>query len=133
MLVAGPVAAQLGLQVPILIDVGLAVIGLAMTFTLVEPPRDSSVERESMVATTRAAAKHVARSPVLLAAFAVGAALAASLPHTDMEDDLLGDPSDDLKEKAGEQAEHAYDGAKERVSEVYSKVTEAVAPHREGG
>lgn len=74
-LVAGPVAAQLGLQVPILIDVGLAVVGLAMTFTLVEPPRISNVERESMVATTRAAAAHVARSPVLLAAFAVGAAL----------------------------------------------------------
>ena len=67
-------------------------------------------------------------------AFAVGAAFAASLPHTDMEDDLLGEPSDDLKEKAGAEVEHAYDTAKEKVSEVYSHVTDAVgaAPRREG-
>ncbi len=61
-------------------------------------------------------------------AFAVGAAIAASLPHTEMEDEFLGDPSDDLKEQAGEQAEQAYADAKEKVSEVYSKVNEAVAP-----
>ncbi len=59
-------------------------------------------------------------------AFAVGAAFAASLPHTELEDELLGDTSDDLKEKAGVEAEHAYDAAKEKVSDVYTKVADAI-------
>jgi MFS family permease len=72
-LVAGPVAAQFGLQFPILFDVGLAVAGLLITFTLVEPPRFDDGEREGMIATTRTAARYVWRSPVLVATFAVGA------------------------------------------------------------
>ena len=74
-LVAGPVASQFGLQAPILFDVGLALAGLAMTFTLAEPPRIDDGEREGMIANTRTAARHIWHSPVLVATFVVGAIL----------------------------------------------------------
>jgi len=65
-------------------------------------------------------------------AFAAGAALAATLPHTDTEDELVGKSADEVKDMAAGEAEDAYGVAKEKVSEVYAKATEAVAPSAEG-
>jgi len=59
-------------------------------------------------------------------AFAAGAALAAALPHTETEDDLLGGSSDSVKDMAGRRAGDAYDAAKEKVTEVYTDVTDAL-------
>jgi len=60
-------------------------------------------------------------------AFAVGAALASALPHTETEDDLLGDSADKVKGTAEEEAERAFESTKETVAEVYRKATDAVA------
>jgi len=59
-------------------------------------------------------------------AFAVGAALAAALPKTAQEDAVLGDASDKLKAKAGEQANQLYEQGRDRAAEVYGKATEKV-------
>lgn len=59
-------------------------------------------------------------------AFAVGAALAASLPHTPLEDTALGELSDKVKEKASAVAADAYDEGKDRAAELYEKGKESV-------
>ena len=52
--------------------------------------------------------------PLLCAALglAVGAAIAAALPSTDSEDDLMGGASDALKDKMGEVASEQLESAK---------------------
>lgn len=57
-------------------------------------------------------------------AFALGAALGSSLPHTAQEDALLGETSDNLKGKVGETASGLYEDGKEKATEVYSSVSE---------
>jgi gas vesicle protein len=52
-------------------------------------------------------------------AFAAGAALAAALPHTREEDEMLGDTADRIKDEAGSAAERLYDEGKERAASLY--------------
>lgn len=60
-------------------------------------------------------------------AFAVGAALAAALPHTSQEDALLGEAADALKTKAGEQAGEVMSEGKAKAEEIYGQVSDKAA------
>lgn len=57
-------------------------------------------------------------------AFALGAALGSALPHTEQEDDLLGEAADKLKEKAGAQAADLYEQGKEKLTELHDSVAD---------
>jgi hypothetical protein len=57
-------------------------------------------------------------------AFALGAALGATLPHTEQEDAVLGEAADAVKGKVGEAAAELYDQGKDKADELYSSVTE---------
>lgn len=52
-------------------------------------------------------------------AFALGAALGSTLPHTDQEDALMGEAADSVKGMASEQAAGLYDQGKEKATELY--------------
>lgn len=54
-------------------------------------------------------------------AFAVGAAIGAALPHTDTEDEMLGDVADDVKANAVTQASELVDQGKGIASDAYDK------------
>jgi hypothetical protein len=56
-------------------------------------------------------------------AFAAGAALGATLPHTPQEDEMLGEEADRMKRKAGEAAGQLYRTGKEQASEIYEEAT----------
>lgn len=60
-------------------------------------------------------------------AFAVGAAIGAALPHTDMEDELVGNASDTAMEKVTAASQNVLDRGKEVASEVYDKVVEVAS------
>jgi hypothetical protein len=75
-------------------------------------------------------------------AFAAGAAVGAALPHTEEEDNLVGEQADKIKERASKTAGELYEkgkeqvpdlveGAKQKAGEIYSdakrKVSEGVA------
>ncbi|WP_426233616.1 DUF3618 domain-containing protein [Pararhizobium sp. DWP3-4] len=60
-------------------------------------------------------------------AFAVGAAIGAALPHTEMEDDLLGDAADSTKDKVTAASKDVVDRGKEVASEAYDKVVEVAS------
>lgn len=55
-------------------------------------------------------------------AFALGAAIGAALPHTDVEDELVGDVSDHTREKLSTEAREAISKGKDVASEVADKV-----------
>lgn len=57
-------------------------------------------------------------------AFALGAALGSSLPHTAQEDALLGEAADAVKGKVGEQAADLYEEGKEQAADLYASATE---------
>lgn len=57
-------------------------------------------------------------------AFAAGAAIAAVLPHTRQEDELVGRQADRLKDKAGSMAGHAYEDAKDQAGELYDEASD---------
>jgi hypothetical protein len=57
-------------------------------------------------------------------AFAVGAAFGAALPHTQQEDELLGEAADKVKAKAADEAEHLYEQGKEKATELYETASE---------
>ena len=57
-------------------------------------------------------------------AFALGAALGATLPHTEQEDAVLGEASDAVKEKVGEAAGDLYEQGKDKASELYASAAE---------
>jgi ElaB/YqjD/DUF883 family membrane-anchored ribosome-binding protein len=59
-------------------------------------------------------------------AFAVGALIAASLPHTRTEDDYLGEAADSIKHGMGRQASKAYSEVKEAAENVHDQLDEAV-------
>lgn len=59
-------------------------------------------------------------------AFALGAALGSTLPHTPQEDALMGEASDALKGKVGETASELYDQGKYKAADLYSTATEKV-------
>lgn len=69
-------------------------------------------------------------------AFAVGAAFGSALPHTDQEDELMGDAADAAKARAGEEAEHLYDKGREQAEAIYDdasgRVSEVYQQAREG-
>ncbi|WP_437352412.1 DUF3618 domain-containing protein [Neorhizobium petrolearium] len=54
-------------------------------------------------------------------AFAVGAAIGAALPSTRAEDEIMGDASDEARERLSEQASRTLDKAENAASDVYSK------------
>jgi hypothetical protein len=53
-------------------------------------------------------------------AFAVGAAVGATLPHTTQEDQLLGEQADKLRGKAIRTAGKLYEDGKEKAAELYN-------------
>jgi cell division septum initiation protein DivIVA len=57
-------------------------------------------------------------------AFAAGAALAAALPHTRQEDEMVGAESDRLKDEAGNIAGQLYNKSKEQAAEVYEEAAD---------
>lgn len=57
-------------------------------------------------------------------AFAAGAALAAALPHTRQEDEMVGAESDRLKDEAGSIAGDLYNKSREQAAEVYDEATD---------
>jgi hypothetical protein len=57
-------------------------------------------------------------------AFAVGAALGSTLPHTPQEDALMGEAADALKDKVGESAAELYDQGKEKAADIYAAASE---------
>jgi hypothetical protein len=60
-------------------------------------------------------------------AFAAGAALGATLPHTAQEDELIGDQADEVRRKVGRAAGDLYDKGKETVAELYEKGKDGAA------
>lgn len=54
-------------------------------------------------------------------AFALGAAIGATLPHTEKEDEALGEAADAAKDAVSKQASAVVDQGKEIASEVYDK------------
>lgn len=54
-------------------------------------------------------------------AFAAGAAIGAALPHTDREDQLMGDTADSIKDDLGERASDLMDQGKQVARDVYDK------------
>jgi hypothetical protein len=56
-------------------------------------------------------------------AFAAGAALGAALPHTEREDDLLGEQADKVRGKATAAASDLYEQGKDKAAELYDEVT----------
>lgn len=57
-------------------------------------------------------------------AFALGAALGSTLPHTAEEDAVVGEASDALKEKVSQKAGDLYEDGKERAADLYATATE---------
>ncbi|WP_375449983.1 DUF3618 domain-containing protein [uncultured Devosia sp.] len=60
-------------------------------------------------------------------AFAIGAALGSSLPHTAQEDAVMGEAADAAKAQAGAQAADLYSQGKEHVADLYGKASEKAA------
>jgi len=71
-------------------------------------------------------------------AFAAGAAIAAALPHTRQEDEMLGEQADQIRQQAGAKAgelyeqgkgqvAHLYEDASGRAAELYGTVKDQVA------
>jgi len=52
-------------------------------------------------------------------AFAAGAAIGATLPHTQQEDDIVGEQADKVRQKATDAAANLYEQGKEQVAQVY--------------
>jgi vacuolar-type H+-ATPase subunit H len=52
-------------------------------------------------------------------AFALGAALGSTLPHTEQEDALLGEAADSVKGMASEQAAGLYEQGRQKATEAY--------------
>ena len=57
-------------------------------------------------------------------AFALGAALGSTLPHTPQEDALMGEAADAVKGKVGETASELYDQGKEKAADLYSTASD---------
>jgi len=67
--------------------------------------------------------KHFRDQPLVggALAFAVGAAIGAALPHTDKEDEMLGNAADSVKENVASQASDLAEKGKEIASDAYDK------------
>lgn len=60
-------------------------------------------------------------------AFAVGAAIGAALPHTDKEDEMLGEAADRLKSQATSQASELVEQGKDIASDALDKAVSVAA------
>jgi hypothetical protein len=78
---------------------------------------------------TRDAFRTLEGQPLVMGAlaFAAGAALGATLPHTDAEDQLLGKAADDVKREAGHVVGGLYEEGKEKAAEIYEDVADKAA------
>lgn len=65
-------------------------------------------------------------------AFAAGAALAAALPRTPMEDKAVGKVADNVRAKAADVAAGLYDEGKSRAGEIYERGKEKLAEVYDG-
>lgn len=54
-------------------------------------------------------------------AFAIGAAIGASMPHTRQEDEMFGETADEMRKKAADQASEMIDKGAEVAKDVYDK------------
>jgi ElaB/YqjD/DUF883 family membrane-anchored ribosome-binding protein len=57
-------------------------------------------------------------------AFAIGAAIGATLPHTEQEDKVLGDAADSVKHQAGALAGDLYQQGKEKAADLYDEAAQ---------
>lgn len=74
--------------------------------------------------------EHFLRDQPLVAgalAFAIGAAIGAAAPHTREEDELMGEASDRLKDRAVEEARDLYREGKEQVQQRYGEAKDEAA------
>lgn len=60
-------------------------------------------------------------------AFAAGAAIGATLPHTEQEDQAIGKVADKVKRQAAEAAAETYEAGKARAAELYDRGKEGAA------
>ncbi|EJC75231.1 Protein of unknown function (DUF3618) [Rhizobium leguminosarum bv. trifolii WSM2012] len=60
-------------------------------------------------------------------AFALGAAIGAALPHTETEDQLVGEAADSTKEELSSQAQVLVERGKDVASQVYETAAEAAS------
>jgi hypothetical protein len=67
----------------------------------------------------------VDQNPLIAAGFAmvIGGLIASSLPKLDIEDDLMGEASDDVRRGANEAASETFDTAKGAATEIISQVS----------
>ena len=73
---------------------------------------------------------------VAVAGIALGAILAAALPRTKVEDDLMGETSDTIKDAASEVASEQISKISSEADQVVDKIKETVSEHgltAEGG
>lgn len=57
-------------------------------------------------------------------AFALGAALGSTLPHTEQEDAVMGEAADAVKGKVGETAAELYEDGKEQAADLYATASD---------
>lgn len=57
-------------------------------------------------------------------AFAAGAAFGSALPHTEQEDELIGEAADTAKARVGQESEHLYDEGREQAEALYEDASE---------
>lgn len=57
-------------------------------------------------------------------AFALGAALGSTLPHTEQEDAVMGEAADAVKGKVGETAAGLYEDGKEKATDLYATASD---------
>jgi hypothetical protein len=60
-------------------------------------------------------------------AFAIGAAIGATLPHTETEDAFFGDAADEAKDALSEEVSPMVEQGKNIASEVYQKAAAVAA------
>lgn len=65
-------------------------------------------------------------------AFALGAAAGAALPHTEQEDELLGEQADKLRSKAGKEAAKLYEQGKEKAGDLYEETADKASQIYDG-
>ena len=77
---------------------------------------------------TKVAVRTIEEQPLIAAAiaFAAGAAIAAALPRTRQEDEVMGELSDQARAEAAQAGSSLYEQGKQRVSEVYKETSEEV-------
>ena len=84
--------------------------------------------RERASSVTRQAADQIAVYPVgaVIGGFAIGALLAALLPRTEREEELLGSAGRRLTDAAKEAAQKGIDAGKSQIDEIRSRAAQKV-------